>query len=157
MQPDEDTYTALAQLARTRHDVLPSFNGRPRTLAGHADIANESLSAYMRRRSDAKLMLEEHDVSRPSEAKAGFSSSSWVSRDEEGFDPAAHRPNRRGGPVLRQADFRKTYGAQIIALSDRTVRFSVLRTWTRHSQRASGLLAIVPQPVGTKAERKSDQ
>jgi predicted transcriptional regulator len=147
LQPDEDAYTALAQLARTHHDVLPVIQrgGRGRWLGMLTrerifECVHEGVARMQ------KLMLEEHDGLKAIGSEGRLQQLVMgVAPMKKDVIQRLNVPMDVVGQSLRQADFRRTYGAQVIAIErpDGSVQCppdldAPLATGQR-------LLAIIPQ------------
>ncbi len=115
---EEDAYTALSELARTRHDVLPVV---PRGRSGRwlGMLTRERIFERLREgvAQMQTLMLEEHGSLKAIGAEGHLQQLVMgVSPMQKDIVQRLIVPMDAIGKSLRQADFRRTYNAQIIAI-----------------------------------------
>jgi CIC family chloride channel protein len=116
--PDQDIYQVLNEFNRTRHDVLPVVS-RDDTRRWLGMLTRERVFDMVRQQieSTQKLVLREH------KALAAFEQEGQMHELVVGMTPAHKRvvqrllvPLQAVGKSLRQADFRRAFGAQVIAV-----------------------------------------
>ena len=118
VSPDEDAYTALADLARSRHDVLPVVE-RDRESRWLGMLTRERIFDRLRE-GIARMqshMLEEHGGLKALDSEGRLQQLMMgVAPAQKDMIQRLIVPMDAVGKSLRQTDFRRTYGAQIIAV-----------------------------------------
>ncbi|HKQ48140.1 MAG TPA: chloride channel protein [Phycisphaerae bacterium] len=148
--PDEDAYTALAQLARTHHDVLPvvqrGSRGRWLGMLTRERIFERVREGVARMQT---LMLEEHDGLKAIESEGRLQQLVMgVAPMKKDVIQRLIVPVDAVGQSLRQSDFRRKYGAQVIAIEKPDGSIQCPPDLDAPLVTGQRLLAIVPQPDG---------